>query len=169
LLHQANCVDETELLKQCQKHSVKNVCLLLNINRSSLYRHKLVKPKQTSQRQKLIVDRIYAIFKMSGQNYGSRRIQRALHAENLVVGRYKVRKIMRQHGLKTTWVRAFQRTTDSKHTLKVAENVLDQQFNPHTANEAWVADITYIQTASGWLYLAAVMDLYSRKIVGYSL
>jgi len=56
-----------------------------------------------------------------------------------------------------------------KAHAKVAENVLDQQFNPHTANEAWVADITYIQTASGWLYLAAVMDLYSRKIVGYSL
>ena len=76
---------------------------------------------------------------------------------------------MRQQGLKTTWTRAFKRTTNSKHTMKVAENVLDQNFNPDAQNKAWVADITYIQTASGWLYLAAVMDLYSRKIVGYSL
>lgn len=61
------------------------------------------------------------------------------------------------------------RTTNSKHGLPYADNLLDQQFNPEQANQAWAADITYIWTSSGWLYLAAVMDLYSRKIVGYSL
>lgn len=76
---------------------------------------------------------------------------------------------MKMCGLKTTWTRAFIKTTDSKHNMAVAENILYQNFNPTIANQAWVADITYIQTGSGWLYLAAVMDLYSRKIVGYSL
>ncbi len=169
MLHQANDIDEAELLERCDAHSIAHVCTLLALNRSSLYRHKQARPRQTSEREQYIVQRICAIFKMSGQNYGSRRIQQALHAENMMVGRYKVRRIMRQQNLKTTWTRAFIRTTDSRHNLKVADNVLDQDFNPDDQNKAWVADITYIWTASGWLYLAAVMDLYSRKIVGYSL
>ncbi len=169
MLHQANNIDEAELLELCDAYPIAHVCALLALNRSSLYRHKQAKPKQTSEHEQYIVQRICAIFKMSGQNYGSRRIQQALHAENMMIGRYKVRRIMRQQNLKTTWTRAFIRTTDSKHHLKVADNVLDQDFNPDVQNKAWVADITYIWTASGWLYLAAVMDLYSRKIVGYSL
>lgn len=169
MLHQTNSVDETELLERCNAHPIAHVCTLLALNRSSLYRHKQVKPKQTSEREQYIVQRICAIFKMSGQNYGSRRIQQALYAETIMIGRYKVRRIMRQQNLKTTWTRAFIQTTNSKHNLKVADNVLNQDFTPDTQNKAWVADITYIWTASGWLYLAAVMDLYSRKIVGYSL
>lgn len=76
---------------------------------------------------------------------------------------------MRQQGLVTTWRRRFIKINHSKHNMTVVENVLNQEFNSTTENQAWVADIPYIWTASGWLYLAAVMDLYSRKIVGYSL
>lgn len=90
-------------------------------------------------------------------------------AEGGRVGRYKVRRIMRQQGLVTPWRRKFIKTTNSKHNMRILENILDQEFNPDSSNQAWVADITYIWTASGWLYLAAVMDPYSRKIVGYSL
>jgi putative transposase len=160
LLHQAHNISESELLQHCMAHPVEQVCLLLDLNRSSIYRHKQVKPKQISQHEQHVINRICTIFKMSGCNYGSRRIQRTLNAENIAIGRYKVRHIMRQQNLKTTWTRAFIRTTDSKHNMKVADNVLDQQFNPDAQNKAWVADITYIWTASGWLYLAAVMDLY---------
>ena len=169
MLYQANHVDQSKLLEQCSHHPIQQVCTLLSLNRSSIYRHKRVQLKQAYERDQSIVDRVCAIFKMSGQNYGSRRIQRALQAENIMIGRYKVRRMMRQHGLKTTWTRAFIKTTDSKHTMKMADNVLNQQFNPDHPNHAWVADMTYIWTASGWLYLATVMDLYSRKIVGYSL
>ena len=118
MLYQANHVDKSKLLEQCNYYSLKQVCKLLSLNRSSLYRHKQVKPKQISERDQPIVDRICAIFKMSGQNYGSRRIQRALQEENIKIGRYKVRRIMRQQGLKTTWTRRFIRTTDSKHKMK---------------------------------------------------
>ena len=76
---------------------------------------------------------------------------------------------MRAHQLKPVWKRKFIHTTDSKHNLPVFDNVLDRQFRPATANQAWVADITYIRTRSGWLYLAAVMDLYSRKIIGWAM
>lgn len=71
---------------------------------------------------------------------------------------------MKRHGLRTSWKRKFARTTDSRHDLPVTPNVLNRCFNPAAPNQAWVADITYIRTVSGWLYLAAVMDLYSRKI-----
>lgn len=76
---------------------------------------------------------------------------------------------MKKLGLQPIWKRKFVHTTDSNHDLPVAANLLDRQFNPKRVNQAWVADITYIRTRSGWLYLAAVMDLFSRKIVGWSM
>jgi len=76
---------------------------------------------------------------------------------------------MRAHQLKPVWKRKFVHTTDSKHALPVFDNVLNRQFTPAAANQAWVADITYIRTRSGWLYLAAVLDLYSRKVVGWAM
>jgi transposase InsO family protein len=73
------------------------------------------------------------------------------------------------HGLRATWKRKFIHTTDSRHSLPTAANVLDRQFQPAGPNQAWVSDITYLRTRSGWLYLAAVMDLFSRKIVGWAM
>ena len=76
---------------------------------------------------------------------------------------------MNQHNITPVWKRKFSHTTDSKHDLPVAENILNRQFEPAQPNAAWVADMTYIRTRSGWLYLAAVLDLYSRKIVGWAM
>jgi putative transposase len=81
-------------------------------------------------------------------------------------GRHRARQLMRSHGLQTRWRRKFVHTTDSRHELPIAGNVLAHQFKPARPNQAWVSDITYIRTRSGWLYLAVVMDLFSRKIVG---
>lgn len=116
-----------------------------------------------------MIGQVKQVFINSGKNYGSRRVKQVLAQQGIHVGRYKVRQIMKSQGLQTTWTKAFVRTTNSKHGLPFADNLLDQQFNPSQENTAWVADITYIWTVSGWLYLAAVMDLYSRKIVGYTL
>ncbi|QBH05535.1 hypothetical protein EYC57_22345 [Xanthomonas oryzae] len=87
----------------------------------------------------------------------------------MAVGRYRVRRLMKQLGLKARWKREFVHTTDSRHYLPVAANLLDRRFNPGAPDQAWVADITYIRTERGWLYLAAVLDLYSRKIVGWAM
>lgn len=76
---------------------------------------------------------------------------------------------MKQHGLKARWKRKFIHTTDSRHDLPVAANLLDRRFNPSAPDQAWVADITYVRTGRGWLYLAAVLDLYSRKVVGWTM
>ncbi len=108
-------------------------------------------------------------FQASGGNYGSRRLSASLKAQGLPAGRHRVRRLMKRHGLKARWKRKFTHTTDSRHDLPVAANVLDRRFKPSAADQAWVADITYIRTERGWLYLAAVLDLYSRKIVGWAM
>ena len=84
-------------------------------------------------------------------------------------GRFKVRRLMRQAGLKPVWRRKFVHTTDSKHELPVAANVLARQFNPAAPNKVYVSDITYIRTAAGWLYLAVVIDLFSHKVLGWAM
>ena len=110
-----------------------------------------------------------SVFEASGRCYGSRRIRAALVNKGIPIGRYKVRSLMRQHQLRTVWKRKFVHTTDSNHPLPVYDNVLNRQFRPEAPNRAWVADITYIRTLAGWLYLAVVLDLYSRKIVGWAM
>lgn len=85
------------------------------------------------------------------------------------IGRYKVRRIMRQQGLRAKTPKRFKLTTDSKHSFPVAANVLDRRFDVEARNKVWTADISYVWTYEGWLYLAVVMDLYSRQIVGWAM
>ena len=113
--------------------------------------------------------RLQAAFAASGQSYGSRRLHTALLGDGIAIGRFRVRSLMKRHHLHPVWKRKFVNTTDSKHDLPIAPNVLDRQFDVEQPNQAWVCDITYIRTRSGWLYLAAVMDLYARKIVGWAM
>lgn len=105
----------------------------------------------------------------SGRSYGTRRRVVGLRARGVRISRYKARKLMKKHGLRTTWKRKFMHTTDSKHDLPVADNLLDRNFSPEGPDQAWVADITYIRTRSGWVYLAVVLDLFSRRIVGWAM
>lgn len=110
-----------------------------------------------------------AAFAASGNTYGSRRLQASLGERGVKIGRYRVRSLMKKQGIKPVWKRKFIHTTDSKHGMPIADNILNRQFKPKQPNKAWVADITYIRTRSGWLYLAAVLDLYSRKIIGWAM
>ncbi|CAH1073207.1 putative IS3 element protein InsF [Candidatus Nitrotoga sp. 1052] len=145
---------------------VQQSCRVLEVSRSGFYeaRSRLAKPMicKTSTH-------LRAAFMASHQSYGSRRLVTALDAQGIQVGRYRVRHLMRQAGLKPVWKRKFIHTTDSKHNLPIAANILDRQFNPVAPNIAWVGDITYIRTGSGWLYLAIVLDLFSRKVVGWAM
>lgn len=111
---------------------------------------------------------LQAIFAASGATYGTRRLSAALHHQGLGAGRHRVRSLMRRHGLRAAWRRKFVHTTDSRHDLPVAEHLLQRQFQPNEPNRAWAGDITYVRTASGWLYLAVVIELYSRKVIGWA-
>ena len=110
-----------------------------------------------------------AAFAASGRAYGSRRLCAALQKQGVTMGRHRVRTLMRANGLRPVWRRKFMHTTDSRHTMPVSPNVLARQFEQPRRDRAWVCDITYIRTRSGWLYLAAVLDLHSRKIVGWAM
>ena len=98
-----------------------------------------------------------AAFAASGRAYGSRRLRTALKARGVTLGRYRVYSLMRLHKLRPLWRRKFVHTTDSKHAMPVSSNVLNWQFEWALPTQAWVSDITYIRTRSGWLYLAAVL------------
>ena len=154
---------------QLQKKAgeVARVCQALEVSRSGYY----AALRRMDREAKVcpISVRLQAAFARSGRCYGSRRLQAVLRSEGIKLGRYRVRRLMRTHGLRTTWKRKFIHTTDSRHDLPTATNVLDRQFTPAAPNQAWVSDITYLRTRGGWLYLAAVMDLFSRKIVGWAM
>lgn len=155
------------LINQFQKEAgISRLCRLLNVSRSGLY---AAKQRQREPRPCIFTAALKAAFQASGSNYGSRRLSAALKSQGLPAGRYRVRSLMARNELKARWKRKFVHTTDSRHDQPVAANVLDRQFNPSQPDQAWVADITYIRTGRGWLYLAAVLDLYSRKIVGWAM
>jgi transposase InsO family protein len=110
-----------------------------------------------------------AVFKSSGKTYGSRRMSRALRALGYPVGRHQARTLMQQLGLRVLPTRRFKVTTDSKHNQPVAPNVLGREFDVNASDRVWAGDITYLWTQQGWLYLAVMIDLYSRKVVGWSI
>lgn len=143
------------------------LCRLLGVSRSGFYEAN--KRAEAPASICPVTVQLKASFAASGGSYGSRPLRKALHAKGMEIGIYKIRRMMRANGLRSAWKRKFVHTTDSKHDLPVAENVLNRQFEPEAVNTAWVADITYIRTRSGWLYLAVVLDLFSRKIVGWSM
>ncbi len=147
--------------------AVSRWCRLLSVSRSGFYharRQRQASPKVCGESAAL-----KAAYLASGGNYGSRRLTASLRAQGLRIGRYRVRRLMRQHGLRARWRRKFIHTTNSRHGLPVAEHVLQRQFRPAAVDQAWVGDITYVRTRAGWLYLATVMDLHSRKIVGWAM
>ena len=149
-----------------QKASITQACRVLNVSRSGYYAAR-VHAKASVVCAATV--HLTAAFNASKRSYGSRRLVTELQAHNIHIGRYKVRRLMREAELKPVWKKKFVSTTNSKHDLPVAENILNRQFNPAKPNQAWTSDITYIRTRSGWLYLAVVMDLYSRKIIGWAM
>lgn len=144
--------------------AIRRCCQLVGLNPSRYYaiKKQLASPPKVDALQPALK----AAFAESGQTYGSRRLVQVIRKQGFVIGRYRVRRMMKAAMLIPVWNRRFVRTTNSRHAGRIAPNLLQQDFNIKAPNRIWVADITYIRTQSGWLYLAAVLDLYSRKIVG---
>lgn len=158
-----------QLVQQLQKEAIPAVhaCRVLNVSRSGYYA-----AQQREKRPAITCGasvHLQAAFVASGRTYGSRRLQTSLHQQGVQIGRYRVRQLMQQHHIRPVWKRKFIHTTDSKHDLPIVDNKLNRQFEQTEPNRAWVADMTYIRTRSGWLYLAAVLDLHSRKVVGWAM
>lgn len=154
---------------QRDQFSVTRMCRLLAVSRSGYCQWRMRRPSDRSMADAVLDARVAAIHAASKRSYGRDRIVRGLHQQGLRVGHERVRKSLRRQGLRPVYKRPYRVTTDSKHAKPIAANVLDRRFDGWTVNRAWVADITYVATAEGWLYLAVVMDLASRKIVGWSI
>ena len=145
------------------------MCGVLKVSRSGYYAWRGRKPSVTARRQTELLERIGQVHAESRRIYGAPRVHRDLLAHDVRCSKNTVAKLMRQAGLRSKMHKRFVvRTTDSRHAHPIAANKLNRQFQQARPNQAWAADITYIPTAEGWLYLAAVIDLCSRKIVGYA-
>ena len=148
---------------------VRVLCDALEVSPAGYYAWLRRPPSFQEQRRQALLVLIQAVHAEAKQRYGSPRVHAALAARGEPCSINTVAKVMRDHGIRAKSARKFRCTTDSNHPLPVAANILDRQFDPAGPNEAWVADITYIPTREGWLYLAIVEDLYSRKVVGWSM
>jgi transposase InsO family protein len=145
------------------------MCSVLGVSRSGYYDW-LTRDSSSRMLAELKLARVIEdIHKGSRSTYGSPRVYRELKAIGYPCGRGRVERTMRKYGIKAKTKRKYKATTDSKHNFAVAPNLLDRKFAVECQNKAWVADITYISTREGWLYLAAVVDLFSRKVVGWAM
>lgn len=145
------------------------MCRVLGVSRGGFYLWLKRPESRRSVENGRLVEAIRAIHRESRGVYGSPRVHARLRAQSGRYGRNRIARLMREMQIQGKRRRKFRVTTDSDHTLPISGNILDRKFTLGTPNKAWVADITYIATKEGWLYLAAVMDLYSRKIVGWAM
>lgn len=152
-----------------QEFSVELLCQTFGLSRSGYYAW-LQRPQSArrSDDTALIVE-IEQIYTAKSQRYGAIRIQRELRKHGRRCSKKRVARLMYQRGLKARRRRSWVRTTDSRHRLPIAGNILDRQFNATEPNQKWAGDITYVPTAEGWLYLAVILDLFSRRVVGWSM
>jgi putative transposase len=148
----------------------KIMCDVLKVSRSAYYRWARQEfPSVRALENKNLSEEITLIFLEHKGRYGSRRIRQALINKGYKVSRKRVCKLMRSQGLYCKTRRKFKQTTDSNHSLPIAQNLLQRNFSPVNSDQSYVGDITYIPTQEGWLYLAVVIDLFSRQVVGWSM
>jgi putative transposase len=150
-------------------YPVTTLCRVLGVSRSAVYAARARPPADRRVRDGELSVRIRAIHAASRGTYGSPRVHAALQREAHHVGRKRVARLMAVHGLCGRRPRRWCRTTDSNHTDPIAPNVLARQFTVAAPNQVWGTDITYVWTGEGWLYLAVVLDLFARRVVGWAL
>lgn len=145
------------------------MCDVLAVSRSGYYAW-LNKPEsRQKQANTKLLEKIRTVYHNSRDTYGSPRIYQALKEQDIPCSENRVARLMREDGLRAKMKRRFKATTNSKHNLPVAPNLLQRDFSPAEPNQVWAGDITYIWTTEGWLYLAVVIDLYSRSVVGWAM
>jgi transposase InsO family protein len=147
---------------------VQRLCKVLKVSPSGYFAWKN-RPASRRQREDLVLlAHVRSAFALSHETYGSPRMTHELREQGLAAGRRRIARLMRENGLKARQPRRFRRTTDSGHAFPVAPNRLDQDFTATAPDEKWAADLSYIWTREGWLYLAVVIDLYARRVVGWA-
>ena len=149
--------------------SVTRMCRQLEVSRTGYCQWRGRAPSERSLANATLDAQVAAIHAASHRSYGRPRIVKGLHNQGVDVSHERVRHSLNRQGLRPVYKRPYRVTTDSEHQQPVAPNLLNRRFDSWGINEAWVGDITYVQTGEGWLYLACVMDMASRRIVGWSM
>lgn len=147
---------------------IDRMCSLMGVSTSGYYAWKNRGPSRRQLDDMVLLAHIRSQFSISNETYGAPRMHVELKEDGLDIGRHRVARLMRDNGLKALQKRRYKKTTDSCHGGPVAANLLDQDFACEGPDQKWGADISYIWTAEGWLYLAIVLDFYSRRIVGWA-
>ena len=151
-------------------YPVTIMCDVLEVSPAGYYAWRSRPESRRSAANRELVDDIKRVHRDTSGRYGSPRIHAELKAQGRGVSRGRIERLMRHHGIRAIMARPRRvRTTDSRHDFPIAPNLLDRNFTAAAPNRIWLADITYVETDQGWLYLATVMDLYSRKIVGWAM
>ncbi len=147
---------------------VHRLCRVLGVSQSGYFAWKDRPACRRQHQDMVLLAHVRSAFALSNGTYGSPRMARELRDSGLAVGRRRTARLMRENGLRARQKRRFKRTTDSHHGWPVAPNLLDQDFTASGPDEKWAADISYIWTREGWLYLAVVIDLFARRVVGWT-
>ena len=150
-------------------YAVALMCRVLGVSRSGYYAWLKRGPSRREVENRELVVHIRKAFRLSRGTYGSHRIRAELNASGFKVGRHRVARLMRQEGLQGFRKKRYRSTTDSSHDKRVAPNLLNRRFQVEKPNTVWAADITCYRTGEGWLYLAVILDLYSRRVVGWAM
>ena len=146
---------------------VEDMCRVFKVSKSGFYGYLSRGESKRKQVDNQLLPRIKAIFKESRETYGPLRIMVSLHSLGILTGKSRIARLMKENNLKPKTQRRFKVTTNSDHKRPVAPNLLQQNFWAKEPDQIWTGDITYIRTDEGWLYLAVVLDICTRKIVGW--
>jgi len=149
--------------------AVERMCRALKVSKSGYYAWRVRPQSKRACENDKLDHHIKTTYRKNKGNYGSPRITRALNRQNIACSENRVARRMRINGIKAKTKKCFKVTTNSKHNHPVAENLLDQNFNVQRPNQVWASDITYIWTREGWMYLAVILDLFGRHIVGWAM
>jgi putative transposase len=152
------------------EYPVTIMCRVLDVSPAGYYAWRARSESRRSVANRTLLDDIKRVHRDNHGCYGSPRIHRELEAQGHGTSRGRIERLMRRHGIRAIMAGPRRvRTTDSRHDLPIAPNLLDRNFTAEAPNRIWLADITYVETSEGWLYLSTVMDLYSRRIVGWAM
>lgn len=158
------------MMDSYHKFGVERMCKVFKVSRSGYYDWIDRKPSKRQLDYQRVKQQIQMIYQESNKRYGSPKITEELRDLGWKISRPRVARIMRSEGMRSITCKKFRgTTTDSRHYLPVAENILNRNFKANQEGQKWVSDITYIATRQGWMYLTVIMDLYDRKIIGWSL
>ena len=155
--------------EQDRRYPIRLMCRALAVSAAGYYAWRSRPESTRSVNTRTLLSAIRVIHRESRETYGSPSIWDALIKQGHHIGEHRVARLMRQHGIRAKTVKKWRATTQSQHRFPVAANTLDRQFTVESPNRVWAGDLTYVWTTEGWLYLAVILDLYSRRVIGWAM